>query len=97
MKNLFYSEKDDTLFWIAGYTMYDNTSLVIDKIKYLQENANKFSEFCEISIETVRTDFITKSSKYKNMRVFYVVDPPKLITDIYHLGSDWDMWKWLEN
>lgn len=57
----------------------------------------EFAAISEAKLENVRTFYITKSSKYKNMRVFYVVDPAVIHKDAYHLGPDWDMWKWLEN
>lgn len=76
MNNLFYTEKDSTLFWIAGYTWDGNTSFVIEQIKSLQENAQKFADISQVYLANVKTHFVEKSSRYKYMRVFYVNDFP---------------------
>lgn len=34
MKNLFYNPQSKILFLIAGYTADDNTTKVVDKVKY---------------------------------------------------------------
>ena len=71
MKNLIYFPKNAILGWIAGYTADDNTSLVLAKIKALQECAEQFAQVSGVPIEKIHTCFMSKSSRYKNMRVMY--------------------------
>lgn len=99
MKELFYSEKDKMLFFIAGYT--DNSQVVVEHVKMLEENATKLAKVAKVPVKKVRTDFITKSTRYKMMRVFFIREYPKrqVPKDAFILDkkNDWDMWKWLTN
>lgn len=95
--DLYYSPTENIIFGIAGYT--DNSSNVQEIIKMLEENR---LEFCQkagiIRMDDVRTDFINKSSRYKNMRVFYLVDFTNSIPEnCFSIGEDWTIWNWLTN
>ena len=95
---LFYSVKDKRLFWVAGYT--DNSYDVNFIIRMLRIKRKIFREMTKISnYKKVKTDFITKSSRYKSMRYFWVdnIEIDKVPEEAFQLGTDWDMMKWLEN
>lgn len=96
MKDLFYSNEEKILFYIAGYTQDHHLSNVVEMTTDLMNNAIKFANEVGCDLSQVKTTFIEKSSRYKYMRVFYInSDEPKL--DAFELGGDWTMWKWLEN
>ena len=97
MKETFYSEKDGFLFWVAGYTRDGNTRYVTQMIESLKEGAQTFADFAGVPIETVMTDFVEKSQRYKFMRVFYVESTEKKAPEnAFRLGKDWTMWQWLQ-
>ena len=65
---------------MAGYTHDGNTSNVDEMLKSLNENASKFAEVANVQLSDVKTDYVTSSSRYKNMRIFYAkVDSPPAI------------------
>lgn len=98
MKDLFYSEKDNTLFWVAGYTTDNNTSNVAEMIKSLAENGDKFANHCDCKAVDVKTLYVEESRKYKYMRVFYIEKPLTIPDDAYKLNGDyWTMEKWITN
>ncbi|MBK7362627.1 MAG: hypothetical protein IPJ01_10065 [Micavibrio sp.] len=96
MEDLFYSTSEKKLFWIAGYT--DNSYNVKEIVSTLTNNRNHFIKTCKLPEKSlVRTDYITKSSRYKSMRYFWVDNiktPPK---NAFELGDDWTMDKWISN
>lgn len=94
MKNLFYFETENLLCWVAGYTADGNSALVSKIAGSLIADGNKFADISGVSINEVCTEFITKSRRYKNMRVFYarVGQPPSGATKI---SSPWTMSRWL--
>jgi hypothetical protein len=93
MKDLFYTAKDKKLFWIAGYCSSFN---IKELVSTLQNHVKYFETNCKI--KPVNSTEITKSSRYKNMRVYWV-DTEIIPKDAYVIEDDgyWDMWKWLEN
>lgn len=68
----FYYSFDGYLLWVAGYTGDNQTDSVREKIKYLTEDAAKFSQMAEIPIDYVKTLRVENSRRFKGMRVFYV-------------------------
>ncbi|MBK8706637.1 MAG: hypothetical protein IPN33_25710 [Saprospiraceae bacterium] len=72
MDNLYYSKKDATLFWVAGYTGDGNTNNVFQIADILVKYAHKFSRIANVDTSDVCTDFIEQSSRFSRMRVFYV-------------------------
>lgn len=106
MKNLFYTESDNMLFWIAGYTM-DDTVNVVKKTTSLLKNAEIFAKVAKCTIEEVNTVLNPNPPRYQYMRVFYVqtkhipkeayvvkkVTEPKNGYSVEQL--EWNMWKWL--
>lgn len=96
MTNLFYSENEEILFWIAGYTADNNSSLVINKINSLKENALLFAKASGCKLGTIRTIYVRDRSKYKFNRVFYCESPKNIPEGTFHIGKDWTIWKWLE-
>jgi hypothetical protein len=95
MDNLFYSQKEKILFWVAGYTWDGNTSLVMEQVQSLTGNAKKFSDKAGCLQEQVRTTFVNNSCRYKYMRVFYV-ETEVIPEDSFKLGGDWTMDKWIQ-
>ncbi len=98
MKELFYSPSDKKLFYIAGYT--DNSYCVKTIIASLSSQTKYFLKFVGFPDNTiVRTDYITKSSRYKSMRYFWIndVDSEEIPEEAFVLNEDWDMYKWIEN
>lgn len=99
MKELFYSQVDKRLFYIAGYT--DNSYNVKEIIGVLENNRKYFLKqigFPENTI--VNTEFILKSSRYKSMRYFWIndVEKDKVPSEAFLLEDDyWTMTKWIEN
>ena len=93
MNDLFYSPKEGILFWVAGYTRDNNTEQVIEMVKSLEENANKFAEIANIPIEKVFTFLNSKPPRYQYMRIFYAWCPD--IEDSFKLSEDWTMNKWI--
>lgn len=91
--DLFYSGSDKKLFYVAGYT--DNSYGVDNIIKMLRENKNEFIKLGGRG--KIDTTYITKSRRYKNMRIFFCTTE-KAPKSAYHItGSGWDMWKWLSD
>lgn len=93
-KNLFYSESENLLFWVAGYR--DNSLNVDDIISMLKENKNEFLKMGAVG--EIKTDIITNSRRYKHMRYFYceTKNPPKEAFSISN-QNNWTMKKWLED
>ena len=96
IEDLFYSSSEKKLFWVAGYT--DNHYDVEKTVSMLTNNRNHFIKACNLPKNSqVATDYITKSSRYKSMRYFWidnVENPPK---DAFVLGKDWTMHGWITN
>lgn len=97
MENIYFFPNENILCWIAGYTGDSNTSFVEQMINSLSENAKRFAETANVEIGKVKTAFVEKSSRYKNMRVFYAeINPDDLPKTAYTIsGQDRTMWKWL--
>lgn len=98
MKDLFYSTKEKKLFYIAGYT--DQSYAVHNIIKMLREQKKQFLKITAFRLNKhVNTDYITKSSRYKSMRYFWInnVEPDKVPKEAFILNDDWTMQKWIEN
>ncbi len=96
MKNLFYSETEKIVFEIVGYSEMDNTDNVKTQMSVLTNNYNHFSK--KWDTKEINTKVITKSSRYKYMRVFYATLDKKPV-DAFLISSEnnWTMNKWLEN
>jgi hypothetical protein len=94
-KDLFYSPKENLLFWIPGYT--DNSDNVEDIVKMLMLHSKELS-FLHVSYEVkdVKTFYVSNSSRYKNMRVFYL-ETQVVPKDAFSIGKDWTMIKWITN
>ena len=72
MEKLFYSKKDSTLYWIAGYAKDGNTSSVVEMTNDLLENAKAFAEVAGCEVGDVQTHYNQLPPQYQYMRVFYV-------------------------
>ena len=92
--NLFYSSKEDILFWVAGYTRDGNTENVAEILKSLEENATKFAEQADIPFDKVLTFYNTQPPRYQYMRIFYTYTP-KNIEGAFKLGENWTMYNWI--
>ena len=93
--DLFYSGSDKKLFYVAGYT--DNSDGVDNIIEMLQKNKNEFIKLGGRG--KINTTYITKSRRYKSMRVFFcTTEKAKAPKSAFHItGNGWDMWKWLSD
>ncbi|PRY33877.1 hypothetical protein CLV58_11926 [Spirosoma oryzae] len=96
MDNLFYVPAERILFWITGYTAFNNTSNLADKVRSLLSVGEKFSRGVGGDLEQVKTDLITKSSRYKHMQVFWL-EGAENHPDAFELNGHWTMWEWIEN
>lgn len=92
--HLFYSPTEKFAFYVAGYT--DNSENVSEITDMLISKAGKFSEAVCVSPEEVKTFFVSKSLRYKQMRVFYA-STEKAPKDAFDIGEDWTMSKWIAN
>lgn len=72
MRDLFYSKEENVLFWIAGYCKDLNTDSVSEKIASLKSDASTLADVAKVDIGSVMTYEIAKSSRYRNMRCFYL-------------------------
>jgi len=105
MKDLFYSENEKILFWVAGYTPMDNTQKIDEIIDSLRKKWNEFvfDVACLPATRTadVKTDLINKSRRYKHMRVFWCenVEPEDVPENAFSITGEngWTMWKWLND
>lgn len=97
MKNLFYLQKDNLLFWVAGYTRDGNTSSVVEQCQSLTENATKLATLVNADIKHIYTFFVEKSRRYKYMRVFWI-KTDVIPEEAYVItNSDWTMMKWVQD
>lgn len=98
MEELFYSQKDKRLFYIAGYS--DNSYKVEEIISTLQRQRDYFLEEINFPKNTiVQTERIIESSIYKGMRYYWINDVK--VKDVpkkaFRLGKDyWTMDKWIK-
>jgi len=91
MKQLFYSESDRRLFWVSGYSSDSET------IGEIKQRAVDFAKIAKVDVEDVQTYVIQNSRRYKYMRVYYCTSE-FIPTEINHkFGSDWTMFKYLED
>ena len=103
MKDLFYSGDEKILFWVAGYTYADNTQDVNDMILSLQEKSIEFiTETGQAGKNrVVKTDYITKSRRYKYMRYFFCegIEKEDVPENAFHITGEngWTMRKWLND
>lgn len=67
--NLFYVEKTNRAFWVAGYL--DNDLNAIWQARMLEEKASQFEEMTGVNKEYVYSFQILNSRRYAGMRVFY--------------------------
>lgn len=109
MNDVFYHELSGVLFWVAGYC--GNSINVTEIVKEYQKDAAKLAKLAGVSIDVIKTHEITKSSRYKYMRVYFIenFDSSKLeqkdefykkigSQSVLPLGENWEnMGQWLEN
>jgi len=93
--NLFYSKKENLLFWIAGYMQ--DTGKTWDIIKGFDDAAQSFMKFCKVPYNTIYQQKI-HDRRYKNMYVFYC-EASDYIPDIAYriTKADWTFSKWIHD
>jgi hypothetical protein len=96
-ENLYYSTEENILFWVAGYT--DNYHEVAEIKKMLDECVAEFELVIPTGVKIpIKTDYITESSRYKNMRYFYIKMDKKFVSKkAFELDKTWTMYSWLHN
>jgi hypothetical protein len=99
-KELFYSESDKKLFYIAGYG--ESTDNIHSIISTLENLSNHFKMITGVKTNVINTLIVRKSRRYKEMRVIYCdIDETceKIPDAAFRLTkeNDWDMYKWLED
>ena len=97
MEKLFYSSKEKIVFYIVGYVDTENVDAMI---KVLEDGKKELFKACNdnsIKESVVQSYEIRKSSRYKNMRVFYVMNVPKSPENAFQLGGSWTMDAWITN
>lgn len=92
---LFYFPDEKMLCEVAGYTADESTDNVLEKMAALEAEARKFSDATGVSIGGVRTEFITKSPRYKYMRAFYATVLEEHISDDTMVVGNYTMSEWL--
>lgn len=102
METAFYSEKDDIYFYIAGYHGCDNTMLAIEIANKLIGEINKLTKLLGVKDSDIKTDRITKSRRYKYMRVFYIQNAKANVLEselntAFCIGGGWSMQSWIES
>ena len=97
-KNLFYSESESILFWVAGYCASDNDASVVKKIENLQNEAKMFADHVGADIKDVRTFYNEHPPRYQYMRIFYLNEwPAEKKGEAFTISADkgWTMSKWI--
>lgn len=97
LKDIFYVESEKRIFWVAGYQ--DNSYNANSIIDMLENCLSKLRKYLSIDKKKIIfTEYISKSSRYKSMRVFWIdeIECPTNV-EIFKLGNDWTMQKWIEN
>lgn len=106
MKDLFYSQDEKIVFWVAGYCRDLNTDSIVEKVKDLQEMGQKLADVLGVKLDKIRTYEVHKSRRYLNMRVFYANEISQNIPEnAFKIGgirddgsvSDWTMSKWVHD
>lgn len=92
--NLFYSTKENILFWVVGYTRDNNTHNLLEKIDSLKQNGIRFAEQAGVNLDEVKTFTNDYPPRYQYMRVFYT-HVPKNLENTFKLGESWSMSEWL--
>lgn len=94
-QELFYSEAEKILFWVAGYT--DNSHHVNDIISVLKNLRDHFKRLGAKG--AIKTDFITTSRRYKHMRYFWCEDIETCPAGAFPITAEngWTMDKWLRD
>lgn len=99
MKDLFYSESEKRIFFIAGYT--DNSYNVREIIGVLENNRKFLLKHIGLPEKStiVNTGYITTSKRYKSMRYFWIdnIEKDEVPEDAFWLNNEWKMHEWLEN
>jgi hypothetical protein len=67
---LLYSEKEQFLFYVFGHIK--DTNNVQETIDELIKGRDKFARIASVDKKNICHVFITASSEYKNMRIFYI-------------------------
>jgi hypothetical protein len=96
--NLYYSTEEKILFWVAGYT--DNYHEVDEIKQMLDECVKEFETVIPRGVKfPIKTDYITESRRYKNMRYFYVSisDENFVPRRAFELDKSWTMYSWLHD
>ena len=91
IEGLFYSQNEKILFLLAGYT--DNS----DSVDYWVKMLTQYKDYITNLVKTdeVKTTYITQSTRYKYMRVFYCITE-EVPEKAFVLDGDWTMMKWLK-
>lgn len=97
--NLFYSTSENIIFFIPPYYI-DNESNVESFSASLKHYSASIANEVGIDCNVVKSRYIESSSKYKQMRVFFIskeLSDDELPKGTHVLGSDWTMYKWITN
>ena len=95
MTNLYFFPDNNFLCWIAGYTADDNTSNLAAKIAYLKENGEQFAAVAGVPFESVQSEFVTHSRRFKNMRFFFCPHTGEDLPEGAKVMEKWTMWEWI--
>lgn len=97
-RNLYYTPKDQMLFWVAGYTADNNTDSIPEIIQSLTENAQAFADHVGCDFKHVKTLYNNHPPRYQYMRVFYIkTDTPHPDAFVWNGDGEWTMGKVLTN
>ena len=91
LENLFYSKKDDVLFWTAG-DMPDEDGNASNMIVALDIAATKFTEFCKCKYDKIRYQKITTSRTYKNTFIFFFEKPEHIPAQAFRIKTTMSLW-----
>jgi hypothetical protein len=96
MEDFFYSPSEEIAFHVAGYT--ENPCSVEKIVAVFTEEAKKFAQEIGVDVTTVNIQFVTSSSKYNSMHVFYAKGVQTKPEGAFEISSKngWTMQTWLQ-
>jgi len=96
MKKLFYSPSERILFYVSGYGFGSLGQTAHHLAMELEANATKLAEVFGKSYYDVQVSFITKSRRYSDCWVYYLMqvhEPSN--SEVFNIGDEWTMEQWL--
>ncbi len=94
LENLFYSPSEKIAFFIPPHYY---GAKVKELVETMQNHANELAEIAGKSPDDVSIIDVLQSSRYKNMKVFYIKDCETAPEQAYVINESWTMVSWYSN